>query len=57
LIEERHRKIAKIEKPGIDTLALLQVLQNPFRGLLRKAVLAGASNNDGNDGHAFVPTV
>jgi hypothetical protein len=25
LIEERHRKVAKIEKPSVDTLALLQV--------------------------------
>src|SRR6202790_4877035 len=55
LIEERHRKVAKIEKPRVDTLALLQVLQNPLRGLFRETALAGASNNDGNDGHASNP--
>src|SRR6266581_2524481 len=55
LIEERHRKVAQIEKPSIDTLALLQVLQDPLRGLFRESALAGASNNDGNDGHAFNP--
>ena len=48
LIEERHRKVAKIEKPSVDILALLQVLQNPLRGLFRETALAGASNNDRN---------
>src|SRR5882757_10764132 len=28
---------------------------NPLRGLFREAALAGASNDDGNDGHAFIP--
>jgi hypothetical protein len=28
-------------------------LQNPLRGIFRETALAGASNNDGNDGHAF----
>src|SRR6202040_3931875 len=55
LIEERHRKVAKIEKPRLESLALLQVLQNPFRGLFRETALAGASDDDGNDGHAFTP--
>jgi hypothetical protein len=30
-------------------------LQNPLRGLFRETPLAGASNNDRNDGHAFTP--
>src|SRR6266850_1609986 len=55
LIEERHRKIAKIEKPRVDPFALLQMLQDPLRGLFREAALAGASNNNGNDGHVFIP--
>src|SRR5207302_4826459 len=55
LIEEWHRKVAKIEKPSVDALALLQVLQNPLRGLFRETALANASDNDGNDGHAFTP--
>src|SRR5207302_4613412 len=50
LIEERHRKVAQIEKPGIDTLALLQVLQDPLRGLFRETTLAGAADDYGNDG-------
>src|SRR6476661_7744222 len=33
LIEERHGKIAKSEKPSVHAIALLQVLQNPPRGL------------------------
>jgi hypothetical protein len=48
LIEERLRKVAKIEKPSIDTLAPLQMLQDPIRGLLRETALAGAPDNDGN---------
>jgi hypothetical protein len=55
LVEERHRKVAKIEKPSVHTLALLQVLQDPLRGPFRETALAGASNDDGNDGHAFTP--
>src|SRR4029077_7143396 len=55
LIEERHGKVAKIEKPSVDTLALLQVLQNPLSRLFRETALAGASNNYGNNGHAFAP--
>jgi len=57
LVEERHREVAKIEKPSVDTVALLQVLQNPLRGLFRETSLAGTSNNDGNDGHVFDPCV
>jgi hypothetical protein len=44
-----------IEKPGVDSPAFLQVLQNPLRGLFREAALARASNNNGNDGHVFNP--
>jgi hypothetical protein len=55
LIEERHRKVAKIEKPSVDTIALLQVLKNPLRWLFRETTLAGASDYYGNDGHAFNP--
>ena len=29
LIEERHRKVAQIEQPRVDAIALFQVLQNP----------------------------
>src|SRR5262249_29759469 len=46
----------KIEKPSVDPFALLQTLQDPIRGLLREAALAGASNNDGNDSHVFIPS-
>jgi hypothetical protein len=55
LIEERHRKIAKIEKSSVDTLAILKVLQNPLRGLFRETALPSASNNHGNNGHDFTP--
>src|SRR5260370_606818 len=55
LMEEGHRKVAQIEKPSVDTLALLQVLQNPLRGLFRETALAGASDNDGNYGHVVDP--
>src|SRR6202043_481190 len=55
MIEERPRKVAQIEQPRVDAIALLQVLQNPFRGLFRETALASASDNDGNDGHAFAP--
>src|SRR5258706_6081761 len=55
LIEERHRKFAQIEKPSVDTRALLQVMKNPVRRLLRETALAGTSNNDGNDVHALDP--
>src|SRR5258706_16068012 len=57
LIEERHREVAKIEKPGVDAAALLQMLQNPVRGLFREAALTRASNDNGNDGHAFFSLV
>src|ERR1700738_4719395 len=53
LVGERRGKVAKSENSSVYPLALLQVLQNPLRGLLRETALAGASNNDGNDGHAF----
>src|ERR1700730_7324101 len=55
LIEERHRKLSKIEQPSVDAIALLQVLQNPLRGLFRETAVACASNNDGNHGHASIP--
>jgi hypothetical protein len=32
-----------------------QLLQNPVSGLFREAALAGAPDNDGNDGHALSP--
>jgi hypothetical protein len=57
LIEERHRKFAQIEQSSVDTLALLQALQDPFRGLFRETAFAGASDNDGNDGHALLLAV
>src|SRR2546425_12103006 len=53
LIEKRHRKVAQIEQPRVDAIALPQVLQNPVRGLFREAPLAGASHNDGDDSHGF----
>src|ERR1700737_3058876 len=60
LIEERHRKVAKIEKPSVDTLALLQVLQNPLRGLFRETALAGGrrpyENSRGTRGGAMART-
>jgi hypothetical protein len=31
------------------------VLEDPSRGSFRKAPLAGTSDNDGNDAHAFAP--
>src|SRR5712692_7398288 len=55
LIEERHRKVAQIEQPRVDAIALLQVPENPVRGLFRETALAGASDNDGNDAHGFNP--
>jgi hypothetical protein len=36
LIEERHRKVAKIEKPSVDTRALLQVFKIHFAGFSAK---------------------
>jgi hypothetical protein len=53
--KERHRKVAQIEQPRVDAISLLEVSQNPVRGLFRETALAGASNNDGNDGHTFDP--
>src|SRR4029077_17411143 len=41
----------------VNAIALLQVLQNPLRGLFRETALAGASNNDGNDGHVLILAV
>ncbi|MDB4992744.1 MAG: LysR family transcriptional regulator, partial [Myxococcaceae bacterium] len=41
-----------IEQPRVDAVALLQLLQDPLRWLLREAPLAGASYDHGNDGHA-----
>jgi hypothetical protein len=55
LVEERHWKIAEIEESRVDPIALLEVSQDPVCGLFREAALTGASNNDGNDGHAFDP--
>jgi hypothetical protein len=53
LIEERYRRIAKIEKPSVDPFALLQMLQYPLRGLFRETALAGASNDYRDDGHVY----
>src|SRR5712672_929505 len=55
LIEERHRKVAKVEKPCVDAVALLQVLQNPLCGLIRETALPCASNDYRNDCHVFNP--
>src|SRR5260370_11402805 len=55
LNKERHGKVAKMEQWRMEARLLLQVLQNPLRGLFRKAALARASNDDGDDGHAFAP--
>jgi len=52
LIEERHRKIAQIEQPRVDSSALLEMLKNPVGGPLRETAFAGTANNDGNDVHA-----
>jgi hypothetical protein len=55
LIKERHREIAEIEQPRLDVITLFQVSENPLRGFFRKAALACASNNNGNNSHAFAP--
>ena len=31
IVEERHRKITKVEEPHFDPLALTEVLKNPLR--------------------------
>src|SRR3981189_1158816 len=57
LIEDRHREVAKIEKPSVDTCPLLQMLQNPLRGLFRKTALPSTSDDYRNDCHALTPCI
>src|SRR5258708_695897 len=54
LIEEGHRKVAKVEQPRFDSVAFLEMLKNPLRRLFRKPALTSASNDYRNGGHVFV---
>src|SRR4029077_2689064 len=51
LIEERHRKVAKIEQPRVDSGALLEMLKNPLCRLFRKPALTRAADDYGNSDH------
>src|SRR6266851_2740386 len=53
LVKEGHRKVAKIEQPCFDSVALLEVLKNPLRGLFRKPALARAAYDYGDSRHIF----
>jgi hypothetical protein len=44
----------KIEQSRFDSIALLEVLENPMRRLFRKAPLAGAPDDHRNDGHVLL---
>src|SRR6266481_3521498 len=43
LVKEGHRKVPQVEQPCFDSVALLEVLKNPLRGLFRKPALARAA--------------
>ena len=45
LIKEGHRKVAKIEQPRFDSIALLEVLKNPLRRLFGKPALTRGADD------------
>src|SRR5258706_15353436 len=53
LVKEGHRKVAQVEQPCFDSVALLEVLKNPLRGLFRKPALACAAYDHGDSRHIF----
>src|SRR5439155_15376220 len=54
LVKERHRKVAKVEQPGFDSVALLEALKNPLRRLFRKPALTRTADDYRNNGHVLV---
>src|ERR1700689_5530832 len=55
LVKEGHRKVAQVEQPCFDSVALLEVLKNPVRGLFRKPGVARAAYDYRDSGHIFLP--
>src|SRR5216683_6998638 len=53
LVKERHRKVAKVEQPCFDSVALLEVLKNPLCRLFRKPALARAAYDYSDSRHIF----
>src|SRR5207247_2449195 len=54
LVKEGHRKVAKVEQPRFDSLALPDVLKNPLRRLFRKPALTRAADDYRNIGHVLI---
>ena len=52
--QERERMKHEVEQLSVDATAILEVLKNPPCRLFRKATLAGACDDDRNDGHALL---
>jgi hypothetical protein len=54
LVEERHGKVAEVEKAGFNPFSLAQLLKNPLSRLFGKPALARAADDYGNC-HIILP--
>src|SRR5579859_4322614 len=54
LVKEGHRKLAKIEKAGFNSFALLEMLQNPSSWLFGKPALTCAADDYRDRCHVLI---